>query len=180
MNAVSSKRSKGFSRWAALGTKDRERQLMHAVALFTSLLEAAGFKWVERCFDIGIAQANSINLEREHENGQVDFVLIIFDRYRRARFQVSAGTKEKEPPHRWVRAGALVWKKKDALVKYQWWGAKWWHLDKSAALDRAIEQVASLLPQLLEYLSTDAAGPNVWPSEIGKGLVRKFENRNPD
>ena len=102
MNAASSKRSKGFSRWAAAGGKDRERRLMHAVVSFVPPLEAVGFKWVEKCFDLGIAQANSINLEREHGDGQIDFVVIIFDRYYRARFQITGGTKEKEPPHRWT------------------------------------------------------------------------------
>lgn len=143
-------------------------RLLRAVTLFVPPLEAAGFKCIDRWFDGGVVQANSINMEREHANGRADFVTIIFDRYRRAQFQVSAGTKEKEPPHLWVRAGALVWKKKNETMKYKWWGARWWHFDKNTALDRAIEKAASLLPQLIDYLSNGVAGENVWPSEIRK------------
>lgn len=166
MSTVSSKRSKGFSRWAAMGEKDREQQLMRAALLFISLLETVDFKLVDRYFYGGSIQANSIRLERDNINGQMDFINIIFDKYRRARFQVAGGTKDNEPPHRWIRGGALVWKKKNELMKYQWWGARWWHFDKNAALERAIENVAVLLPQLVDYLSSGVAGPNVWPSKI--------------
>lgn len=155
-------RGKGFSRWAATATTKRAKTLEHAVVVLVPQLESAGFRWVDKSFDCGIVPAHTINLEREVVPGRVDYVQLNFDKRQRARFQVLFGSKEKEPPHRWVRSGALVWKKKSESVEYKWWGARWWQVDREAALVQAINTVAVLLPQLLNFLSEGVAGQNVW------------------
>jgi hypothetical protein len=157
---------KGFRRWASTASEKHVAALEYAVASLVPHLESAGFLWTDRTFDCGGAPAHTINLEREVVQGRVDFVQLIFDKHHRARLQVLFGSKEKAPPHRWVRSGALVWKKESASVEYKWWGARWWHVDKDAALMNAVNAVAALLPQLLRFLADGMAGDNVWQAEL--------------
>ena len=158
-------RGKGFRRWAATASAKRATSLEHAVTSLIPLLESAGFLWVDKSFDCGVVPVHTINLEREVALGRVDYVQIVFDKRQRPQFQVLFGSKEKEPPHRWVRAGALVWKKSES-VKYKLWGARWWSLDREAALVSAVDVVAALLPQLLQFLSDGVVGENVWVSTL--------------
>lgn len=158
-------RGKGFRRWAATSSKKHAISLEHAVASLVPQLESAGFLWVDKSFDCGVVPAHTINLEREVAAGRVDYVQLVFDKRQRARFQILFGSKEKEPPHRWVRAGALVWTQSESIT-HKWWGARWWHLDREAALVGAVDVVAALLPQLLQFLSDGKAGDNVWASTL--------------
>lgn len=159
---IEAARGKGFSRWAATTPPKRAKTLEHAVVSFVPQLESAGFRWVDKSFDCGIVPAHTINLERVFVLGRVDYVQFSFDKRQRARFQVLFGSKEKEPPHRWVRAGALVWKKRSESVKYKWWGARWWHMNREMALVQAVNTVAALLPQVLQYLAEGVAAQNIW------------------
>ena len=157
---------KGFRRWAATATQKRGLTLERAVTMLVPQFEHAGFLWVDKSFDCGSVPAHTINLEREVVPGQIDYVQLIFDKHHGARFQLIVGSKGKQAPHRWVRSGALVWKKKSESVEYRWWGARWWHLDQEAALISAIDAVTSSLPQLLRFLSDGVAGSNVWEAQL--------------
>lgn len=159
-------RGNGFRKWAATANQDRVMTLARVVTSLVPQLERAGFQWVDKSFDCGSVPANTINLEREVVPGRVDYVQLIFDKRHRARFQLIFGSKEGVPPHRWVRSGALVWKKDSESVEYKWWGARWWQLDKEAALAIAADVIASLLPQLLRFLSDGVAGTNVWEAKL--------------
>lgn len=163
--SIPTARGKGFRRWAATASEKRALSLEHAVASLVPQLEGAGFQWVDKSFDCGAVPAHTINLEREVAPSQIDYVQLVFDKRQRARFQVLFGSKEKEPPHRWVRAGALVWKKSES-VEYKWWGARWWHLDREAALVGAVDAIGAMIPQLLQFLADGAAGDNVWASTV--------------
>jgi len=130
-------------------------------------LEALGFTWVEKRLDGGDAQVNAISLERERVKGRIDFVSIIFDKYRRARFQVVMGVREKAPPHRWVRGGRLIERK--GAERYSWWGGKWWQLNRARAFENAVRDVAATLPQIIDYLDNGVVGSNIYDSLIGRG-----------
>jgi hypothetical protein len=160
-------RGRGFRSWASTADQTRVLTLERAVASLVPQLESAGFLWVDKSFDCGSVPVHTVNLEREVVPGRIDYVQIIFDKRHRARFQLMFGSKEKAPPHRWVRSGALVCKKKSESVEYKWWGARWWNLDKEAALVNAVDAAASLLPQLLQFLSDGVAGNNVWEARLG-------------
>ena len=139
---------------------------MHALFSFSPMLEEAGFKLTEACFDGGVAPENTINYERERSGGQVDFVMTIFDKLHRPKFQVVFGCKEFEPPHKWLLAGSLVWKQESELQKFKWWGPRWWHAHKHKILALEIERVATLLPEVSNFLAGEAAGANIWQDEI--------------
>ena len=160
------KRRSTFSRWTAKATKGRDKALQHAVDALVPPLENAGFQWMGKSLDCGTLPSHTINLEREPVPGEIDFVMIIFDKYHVARFQMLFGTKEKETPHRWIRSGALVWKKRSESLKFKWWGARWWSLDKNAALAAAAETATSLLPQVLRFLSEGSDEKNIFASTI--------------
>jgi hypothetical protein len=166
MSEAIPERKRAFLRWLALGAKKREAQTKRAIAAFLPTLKAAGFEWIEKSFDGVSAQVNAIELERENVEGQIDFVSIIFDKHRRPKFQIALGTKEKAFPHRWVRGGRVVWHK-NGLDKHNWWGAKWWHLNKEDAFDAAVKEVTGILPQAIDFLSNGAVGSNIWESKIG-------------
>lgn len=156
----------GFRRWVATANQKRVLTLERAITSVVPQFERAGFQWVDKSFDCERVPVHTVNLEREVVPGQIDFVQLIFDKRHVARFQLIFGSKEKDPPHRWVRSGALVWKKRSESVSYKWWGARWWHLDKDAALVSAIDAAASLLPQSLRFLADGVAGSNVWESQV--------------
>jgi len=162
---MNEERRRAFKRWLALGPKSREAQASYAMRLFLPALEVVGFKWVEKGFDGVNAQVNAIELERENVQGQIDFISIIFDKYRSPRFQIALGTKEKLVPHKWVRGGRIV-RRKSGLDKHNWWGAKWWHLNKGVRFAFAVNEVFAILPQAVDFLSNGTVGPNIWESKI--------------
>ena len=159
-------RKRAFFRWLAKGPKEREEQAKHAIDLFLPILEDAGFDWVEHEFDGGRAQVNSVSLEREQVPGQIDFIVIIFDKNRTASFQVAVGRKEKQYPHHWIRGGSIVWGK-SGLDKHNWWGAKWHSVNKRKAFEDGVMNVAKAFPQALKFLSDGTVGPQIWEPEIG-------------
>ena len=166
MKNTAANHNRRFQRWAQGATAERRHTLQLAVDSLLPVLEAAGFRCVERSFDCGDVPRNTLNMERERIAGQIDFVVIIFDQYMRAQFQIFCGTKTKSKPHSWVGSGALVWKKKSEALKFKWWGAKWWQIDEEGALRDAVATVALLLPQLLNFLDDGYADRNIWPVVI--------------
>jgi hypothetical protein len=155
-----------FLNWARRGEPAYAELVVGAANLFVSELEPAGFVWTE-VDSLGTGPEHSVKLERVRAEGETDFVLFVFDKYRRAQFQALLGTKRSAPPHAWVRAGALVWKKQSEDIKFKWWGARWWQLDKLAALEAAVVQVHRLLPQAVDFLSGGPPGSSIWTSVIG-------------
>ena len=143
-----------------------EQALLGAASSLLAPLESGGFQWVENAFDVGAVPAHSLNLERSGASDSIDFVLIIFDKRRHLRFQVLFGSKRATAPYPWIRSGALVWKQGSELVKYKWWGAKWWHLDKVESLSLAAIRTASLMPQVFRFLSSGEVGENVYSDLI--------------
>jgi len=166
MNEIILGRKRAFLRWLAFGSKRRETQVRRAIEYIIPLLEKTGFEWVEKSFDGENAQVNAVELERENVEGQIDFISIIFDKYRSLKFQIALGTKKKAFPHHWIRGGRVV-RCKSGLEKHNWWGAKWWHLNKEKAFESAVKEASEVLPQAIEFLSNGTAGPNIWESEIG-------------
>lgn len=164
MELTTSNWKMNFIRWANTAGNDQKELLLLAANKLVPLFEIDGFQWSNKSFEYGNVPANTIHLEREYVMDQIDFVSIIFDKYYRTRFQIAFGTKQKSSPHNWVRAGALVWKKVDESIKFKWWGAKWWNINKSKKMIDAIDAVSLLIPQIIEYLSNNVAGENVWSS----------------
>lgn len=163
--SVAGAKGRAFRRWAATANRRRATVLEYAVASLVPQLERAGFHWVDKSFDCGAVPGHTVNLERELAQNRIDYVQIVFDRRQRARFQILFGSKDKDFPHRWVRAGALVWKKSES-VENKWWGARWWHLHQNAALVSAVDSVRPLLPQLFHFLDGGSIGDNVWASTL--------------
>ena len=160
------RQNKNFVKWLKFAPAERQVLLLRAIDLLLPPYEKEGFHYTSESFVFGKEPAHTLHLERENVNGHIDFISIIFDKRQRARFQIGFGTRCKELPHRWIRAGALVWKKVDESIKYKWWGAKWWHLNDDKQLALEIERAALLSPQVINFLSGGDAGENIWISEI--------------
>jgi len=152
-----------FFRWLKTGPKIQEGPIENATEKFLSVLEPFEFKWVEKNFDGGCAQAHAIELERENAQ-DVDFISIIFDKDRSWRFKVISGKKECFPPHKWIQAGDLVRYQSD-LDRAKWWGASWWNLNKRKSFERSVNKVVELLPELEDFLSNGTVGNAIykWP-----------------
>ena len=152
---------KGFVRWAKQGPNGMDAVMLRAASAFLQALEAASFRWVDKAFDSSGVPAHVVNLERNLTAARTDYVMVIFDKHRRPRFQVLFGSKGSTSPYPWIRAGALVWEQGSELVKFKWWGPSWWQLNKVESLSRTIDKVASLMPQVLQYMSSGEVGANV-------------------
>lgn len=172
MSRLRTQRRKAFTRWAALADSEMESALLCAVDTLASVPLAAGFEYVEKAFDsIGVPPF-AVSVERSPTFGVTDYICFGFDKRHRARFQIYFGSKETAHPHRWIRAGALVWKNGSELDQYKWWGAKWWQPNKVASFKKAVEQVAQLMPQVVHYLSTGLAGPDIFSEKIPQRTER--------
>lgn len=166
MNVADERKLKAFIRWMKNGPDKMQPAFLRAVDMFCAPLEAVGFRCADKAFDASGVPAHTINLERKATADSTDYVMVIFDNHRRPRFQVIFGSKRTMPPQSWIRSAALVWKRDSELVKYKWWGAKWWHLNKVKSLDHAVDRVMTLMPQVVHYLSSGEAGDNVHSEEI--------------
>ncbi|WP_157515112.1 hypothetical protein [Luteimonas abyssi] len=151
---------RSFERWSALGG-GMEQSLIRSAIVLTSIPLENGFRLERKAFDSIDPPAYALNLERHLPSGKTDFIYIGFDKYYRKRFQILFGTKETNPPHEWVRAGALVWKSMGELQRYKWWGAKWWQINKVDAFEYNVKKALDKIPQVLEYLDSGIAGPHV-------------------
>jgi len=148
------------------GPDEISSELVRALQVLLPVLERYGFRWLEKSFDTGQLPANIVNLERSPDSGAVDYVLLVFDKNRRRRFQIIFGKKGKDSPYPWIRAGALVWKSGSELLKYKWWGPRWWEINKSLAFASVVNQVAELFPQVDLFLANGVIGVNVFESSI--------------
>jgi hypothetical protein len=164
--SLSQRKIRGFQRWVKAGPKEMEPTLLRSASALVAPLEAAGFECAEKAFDGSAVPAHSLNLERRSPADQVDFVLIIFDKRRRLRFQIIFGSKHAAAPYAWVRSGALVWRPGSEQVKFKWWGAKWWNLSKVETFCDAVNMVIALMPQAVEYLSSGKVGAHVYADPI--------------
>lgn len=151
-----------FEQWSSLASEDMRESLLRAAEVLTSLPLEHGFKLERKAFDSSDPPAYALNLERHLATGQTNFIYVGFDKYHRTRFQILFGTKGTSPPHRWIRAGALVWKNGSELQEYKWWGAKWWQPNKVKAFNREIGKAAELMPQVLDYLNSGTVGSHIF------------------
>ena len=158
MNEAAPERKRAFLRWLSLGPSKQEERARYALNAFLPILETAGFEWVEKEFDGSKPQVNSLHFERTRINGQIEYVDILFTRYRHLKFKIYARIKEEKFPHKSLKAGDLV-RYKSILDRAKWWGPKWWHLNKGQIFKSDVKKVARLLPKLIDFLSTGAVAP---------------------
>ncbi len=167
------RQTRNFMKWINVLKEERRIPLLLAIDLLLPPYEKEGFFCTDKSLFCGKLPSNTLYLERENVIGEIDFISIIFDNRQRARFQIGFGTRNKEVPHQWVRAGALVWAKVDESIKFQWWGAKWWHLNDDKQLTLAIQKASLLSPQVITFLTNGNAGENIWESKISAIEDRK-------
>ena len=173
---MAAKSQKAFLKWLDRGPAEKRFLADEVIASVVPIFLQAGFVWVDVCFDIGRPQVNEIPLERRHGDGTVDFVSILFNKYRAASFDIRGGTKRPDGSGGWdwVKAAALVWKQDDGF-RFRRWSRKWWEFNRQAAEKRVAERVAGLSPQLVAYLNGNEAGPNVRVSKIGADNTKASE-----
>lgn len=158
-----------FLKWLARGPAEKRRLADQVIASVVPVFEQAGFAWVKTGSN-GRPQINEIPMERRNDDGSVDVVSILFNKYREPYFDVQVLRLTPPDYSHWTKNASLVWKQDDD-VRYKRWGPKWWELDRTRAEKRAVERVSALAPQLLTYLSGEYSGPNVrvWPTlRVGK------------
>ena len=143
-------------------------QARKALNAFLPILEGAGFEWVEKAFYGYNAQANSIATQRERIEGQIEFITTYFHMHRHLKFQVISGVVEKGPPdkpRKWFRAGDIV-RYQSELDRAKWWGPKWWHVNKTRVYESHVKKVETILPELINFLTTGEATPNIWVHDL--------------
>ena len=158
-------RKRAFLRWLTKGSKERETQARHALTTFLPPLLQAGFEWVEKDFEGYNSQVNSISLERGDSQGNIDFISIIFDKHRKPKFKIVAGTKKLNPPYEWIKAGDIV-RYRSETDQAKWWAPKFWQPNKKAVFNANVAKVAALLPQLIRFLDTGEVGSHIWEHKI--------------
>lgn len=136
--------------------------LLRAVEMLTAIPLQEGFQLADRAFDSSGPPPYAINLERALITGATDYIYIGFDKHHRLRFHVLFGSKATDHPHRWIRAGSLVWKNGSELEKFGRWGARWWQPNKLSAFADGVGRATKLMPQVIEFLDAGAAGPNIF------------------
>lgn len=155
-----------FVRWASLADADMRDAVLSASERICAKLIESGFSPNSVPFDGSGLPAHAINLNRAHDAEHFEYVVVSFEKRHSAQVQLFFGVKGMTPPHSWVRAGSLVWKPGSELQKHKWWGAKWWTIGKVAALNSAAIRVESLVPQVVEFLSSGHVGTNIH-NELG-------------
>jgi hypothetical protein len=158
-----------FGRWVARAPDGLKEIIQKGVAAFDKTLEARGFVEHRTTFDGISVPAHCINYERKAEL-TTDFILVVFDKRYRRRFQVTFGSKGPPPQFAWIKAGSIVWRPGGRSMRYRWWGAEWWHVRKTMKLEDAIASAASKLPQVICYLETGETGDNLSIDTIGANL----------
>lgn len=130
-------------------------------------LQASGYSLRAEAFDGSGVPDYALNFEKTYDCGEVGYILILFDRHFRPRFQVVFGRKGLAPSFPWVRAGSLSQREDSELQRYKWWGAPWWGYSKANSLSSAFHAVHASLPRVITYLEFGAAGNNIRIENIG-------------
>ncbi|MEM6626839.1 MAG: hypothetical protein AAF719_09055 [Pseudomonadota bacterium] len=134
-----------------------------AASKLVSPFESAGFGRVEREFEGALPQINTISLEHSAADDCVDFVKIIFDKYRNGNFKVISGTRKRSQLHKWkIRADLVCYQSDLDRAK---WGGEFVEPQPKTAIKAAVAKVVGLSPQGVEYLDSKTPSPNVyvWP-----------------
>ncbi len=107
-----------------------------------------------------IVSMNSIELERVI-NDQIDSLDVSFAKYGEPKFQIGFSRREASKPHKFIRSGCLVKKSKQY---YFFWGKPWWFpmsFWSESNSRKTIDEIMSLMPQILEFLESGARGKNI-------------------
>jgi hypothetical protein len=153
-----------FMKWLARGPVEKRRLADAVIAIVVPVFEKAGFSSV-KTDSYGRPQVNEMAMERCNDDGTVDIVSILFNKYRKPYFDVQVLRLVPPDYSHWAKNAHLVWMQDDD-VRYKRWGPKWWQLDQAKAGKVVVERVRSLVPQLIDYLDDQKIGPNVrvWPT----------------
>jgi len=158
--SVNKKSKKAFLRWSAKGDDDFQLIAAYAVNLLVPVMEKAGFKWVETSPDGFKTSHFMIDMERRTESG-IECVTYNFDKYRKYKFSITCTVSESSSPFKRNVISRLV-KYKSELDKASWWGASKLSLNKEKSFKKEVDKVATLLPQILNFLSNGEIGPNIY------------------
>lgn len=151
-----------FERWKK--RLNRQAQYLCEVieARLVPLIESYGFSQVEICLQNSddLVAANEIRLEKV-VGDKIDSIYIFFDKYGRAKFQIAFNRKNLNLPNEFVPSRHLV---KSSSQYYFWWGKPWWFpmsfWSESNSI-KTIDEIMSLLPQILEFLESGTRGKNI-------------------
>jgi len=124
--------------------------------------ESIGFRRVD--FSLNdperVVSMNSIELERS-VNDQIDSLDVSFAKYGEPKFQIGFSRREENKPYKFIRTGCLVKKSKQY---YFFWGKPWWipmSLWGESNSKKTIDEIMSLLPQIVEFLESGTRGKNI-------------------
>jgi hypothetical protein len=152
---------KRFKSWTSRTNKARAIALSAAATAITSSIESGGLKLSDTAIDESGVPPHCLNFERFSEHHNIDFVLVIFDKYHRLRFQIIFGRKGAKRPYPWIKSGSLVWKMGRDQIRFKWWGPRWWRIGKLRAFKREVASAAEAVLQVSEYLEFGKIGRNV-------------------
>jgi len=157
---ASIKSKKAFLRWCSKGDESYQRVVEYALDAILPILDKADFEWVEKSPDGYKTPHFMIDFERKTERG-IEIVGLNFEKYRRYRFKVNSVVLENVPPFKRILGGDLV-RYQSELDKAKWWGTSWLSINKEKAFKKEVDKVSKMLPQILDFLSDETAGPNIW------------------
>src|SRR5262245_5519708 len=136
------------------------RSLVHERLVLA--VESKGFARVKVSFTDPQWRVPGSDIELERPLDQVvDSVTFSFEKYGSPRFQIHAMRRERAAPHAFVRSASLVVR---SSQYYHFWGKPWWLPTKfwsERASKRVVASLESPVQQLIHFLETGEAGPNI-------------------
>lgn len=149
-------------KWRSMGGDQMIALAQLIEAKLVEPLQCLGFEWVDVYMgsDRDKVSGREILLERVTGN-DIDLISFNFDKYLRPAFQMHIQRRSRMPPYDFIFSANLV--KNDRQYIY-FWGKPWWFPKKlwSKKMSvRAVEKVALLQDQCLDFLKNGQRGPNI-------------------
>jgi hypothetical protein len=155
----------GLLRWVGKYHPNNVNIIKEAIVKLSSEMLKIGFFLNDNTFEGVKTQINSVNFERS-SSGNVDYILVIFDRHDPMKFQVAFGLKRGSDPFEWIRAGNLVKRKSDA-ISAKWWGAGWFSLSKEQSFKKDWMKFLTSISDIENFLAGEGERGFVRASTIG-------------
>lgn len=150
-----------FSRWLKKHDPNNFDIIFPIFELLLNKMNCSGYVLTKReVFAPGNTMINNL-LFVKNESNFVFYISIIFDKTGSLKFLVNFAKRCKDEPFIFERIGLFV-KRNTESIGAQWWGARWYSLNKEAAFRRDWAKFVESIPSIVKFIETGERGRNMF------------------